>query len=127
MTSRTSAGNRCYYYLKHIMNPIAIMGLKINIYKIMVKPVEFRGKLYDKIRCMDKKNIEENIYGPLIKQETRELEIIKKILELYKDIQYVTILFVQSGFFKLKRQLMREKNYNLNFFYYLHFLQSTYF
>ena len=40
--------------------------------------MEFRGKLYDKIKCMGKKNIEENIYGPLIKQEIRELEIIKK-------------------------------------------------
>ena len=39
--------------------------------------MEFRGKRYDKIKCVGKKNIEENIYGPLITQETRELEIIK--------------------------------------------------
>ena len=42
MISRISAGNICYYYLKHVpvMNSIAIKGLKINIYKILVKPVE---------------------------------------------------------------------------------------
>ena len=48
---------------------------------------------------MIRKNIEENIYEPLTKQETRELEIIKKYwdyIKLYHSVIKVSDFFLRK-------------------------------